>query len=535
MTEQSATRRWYLWALLALICVYGLYLRTGKLTTTWMNPDEGIYLHASSLPNYGRMLQATTPHHHPPLYFSLLWLIRKVTDDYLLFRSISLVSGVASIWLFFLIGAEVGGAAGGIAIALLAALSPASINLSQLVRPYMLSLVFLQIGVLGALRFARGQGNGALRLFAWGFGVAVLLHYNAVAVIAGIDIALLAWFLMRKIGRPDLIRLIKAHQPLFWCAMVGAMVNLQFSFANPQAQGLRETIYRALFIHEPSQLLTNTVGMIGYLADPERALLGALFLLLSVMICLAARRDLPVLACLAGLGFSLALAAFQIYPYGGSRHSFHLIVFALLPIAGAVGLCAARGALGWSLIALATIKLATLPPGSGLASYAAQNQLVPFPSRIEFPVDKTALISLYEELERTKDQGGTVVVDQQSFYVIAILLRRSGIEAVEELRYRWGKRILLISRYWHLNTESDLAGIRKVAIQERKKRDPETPEGDPDVSFLLAGGWGYADIAPRIRELAQSGSARILADGEGAFMFELDGPAAPDNAPRMNE
>ena len=97
---------------LALVVV-GFVLRVRGLSEYWLNPDEGIDYGILTAGSFGDFWTGVIANAHPPLYYLVLRGAGFLTWDFVWLRGTSLLFGTAAIWLFWLLGRELGGAGKG--------------------------------------------------------------------------------------------------------------------------------------------------------------------------------------------------------------------------------------------------------------------------------------------------------------------------------------------------------------------------------------------------------------------------------------
>lgn len=127
---------------LLLILFLGALLRIYRLGSGSIWTDEGICLHVASqpflrIPSFIMEINE----HHPPLYFWFLHLWSRLGRDEFTLRLITVIFGVISIYALYLLGKLILGENLGLLAALLFALSPYHIWLSQEIKMYTLIIL----------------------------------------------------------------------------------------------------------------------------------------------------------------------------------------------------------------------------------------------------------------------------------------------------------------------------------------------------------------------------------------------------------
>jgi 4-amino-4-deoxy-L-arabinose transferase-like glycosyltransferase len=120
----------------------------------------------------------------PPLYFLLAKLTTQVSLTTEMLRLPSLLAGVATIPLVYLVGVRTVGRQAALLASALAALSPFLIYYSAEARAYQLAVALTLGSTLALLRAAEGDGRGWWVLYAACTWTAMLTHYTAAFLLA---------------------------------------------------------------------------------------------------------------------------------------------------------------------------------------------------------------------------------------------------------------------------------------------------------------------------------------------------------------
>jgi len=163
-------------ALIVLIILLGAAVRFFSLADDNLWADEGLCALAAGRGSIGEVVTTViTEDNHPPLYYVLLHLWRRVagSSDWAL-RAFSALLGTLTIPLVFAVARRLVGGPGALWAAVFAALSPISVHFSQEARMYALLTLLLALIWYFGLRL-RHEGDAAA---IWGFMlVAVVLPY----------------------------------------------------------------------------------------------------------------------------------------------------------------------------------------------------------------------------------------------------------------------------------------------------------------------------------------------------------------------
>lgn len=160
---------WRQWLPIALILLLatGLYLYQLGTESMWIDELYSINDAKGIFPN---------PGFTRPVYYILLrvWMLFGTSDSWL--RSLSVVFGLASVFLTYQLGRRVAGEATGLIAALLLTLSPLFINYAQMVRMYSLSTC---LAIAGSLALVYALENPTNSLMAWWACTRVLMYLTA--------------------------------------------------------------------------------------------------------------------------------------------------------------------------------------------------------------------------------------------------------------------------------------------------------------------------------------------------------------------
>ncbi len=445
---------------LALACVLlGLFLRAGGLETYWLSPDEGTYVDAVTAPTWAELGRKIAPQPHPPLFHVVLRPIALATSDIALLRLPSLVFGcLAILGLSLLARAGAGGVAGLVA-GLLAALSPAAILLSQLVRPYSLQLFTLSFGLCFLIRYLRRNRRADLFGFSLWMCLALLTHYSSVLILLAADALVLGRLLGRRLARNQIKTLSLAHLPL---AVV--LLALYFLHLRPGvlAQPLGVPHWLEPFVHEtPGDLWLAWIDLHRYIFGFAYGALSILLAILGFLAAAASRR--ATLAALAASSLMIgALASLlQVYPFGSARHASYLAVVVIPLVAlGVVFLLERRGL--WQVVAMLGLALMLVFPG--VVDRAIGSPRVAPNHQVE-QVTPARVIRNQEALFRKiQSRPGILVVDKQTYFALIPQLgpaRASShaeghrgcpldVEGAGIEHFHWGATRVLVNRAWRL-------------------------------------------------------------------------------------
>lgn len=181
-----------LWLGLGLCIAAGLYLRLSvysqsvvgdELSTLWIVDNHGLGGVISFVSGDGEI--------SPPLYFVLAWFASKLGGAPELVRLPSLLAGLASLPLYFLIGKRLFSRGAGVVAASVAALSPFLVYFSANGRSYSVMIFLLLLSLLTMLIAAEDGRKRWWAAYALSSCLAMYTHYTAAFVL----IAQLGWLL----------------------------------------------------------------------------------------------------------------------------------------------------------------------------------------------------------------------------------------------------------------------------------------------------------------------------------------------------
>lgn len=178
-----------------LLLALALRLREALAAPLWY--DE-LYTLAALKRDWAGVLAVMRADVHPPLHFVIGWAWYRFADSDLALRALPLASGLAGIaYLWALARAWFGRPAADLA-ALLLALHPWHVYVSQEARSYSLLWLLLTLASLGAWRWSEDGRRGNAALFVGAAALALWTHYLAALVL----FAQFAWGVLRLAREP---------------------------------------------------------------------------------------------------------------------------------------------------------------------------------------------------------------------------------------------------------------------------------------------------------------------------------------------
>lgn len=483
---------------LALVVV-GFVLRVRGLSEYWLNPDEGIDYGILTAGSFGDFWTGVIANAHPPLYYLVLRGAGFLTWDFVWLRGTSLLFGTAAIWLFWLLGRELGGrgragTASGLVAAGLLAVNAEAITHSQVLRPYAL-VVFLLAAALHQLLRYRSEPN---RRNLIGYGVllslAVLCHYSAALALAAFS-ALIVYDWIRGWDRVAWKRLVRGHAvPVLifaglYAAQVGTMLDsdlMELAFGP-------EGWLSAWLVQSPADAWNSLVSYQILLLPPSLRFRAALLMLTAIAVSALARdKSVAVLAGTALLA-ALAASALGVYPFGPTRHNAWLMVFTV-PALGVLGghlVAAGRrkgllasGVLLAVLFAGAPLERALIGP-----SYASDALLRQ--ATDEKVLKRVELAALVVNQLGREGEPRIILMSEQSYNLMMPLYAGARDQAQYSadsalFRFSYGAREVVVARRWDWETADDVSDL----LTSLPNALPGLIRDEPWRVLLVAGGWG---------------------------------------------
>jgi mannosyltransferase len=315
----------------------------------------------------------------PPLYFVVAWLFGKIGDPFVWLRMPSLLAGVATVPLVYVLGARTVGRAAGLAGAALFALSPFAIFYASEARAYALMTLIVVLSTLALLRALETNERRWWVAFALLQAAAMYSHYTAAFVLA----AQFGWAFLTHADRRLPLFLSSAAAAVLFAPWVPMMID-DSNAPNQRIIGEFEPFGVRTVARNTGRLVDG--GPFAPLTDlpgtPAFVLLGLATLIGLAGLALALRRGpRPALADRAVLIGLLALAApvgAAIYSAGSNDlyvarnliSSLPYLALALGALLTALPRAAAVPALGLAIAALAIGGFGTLEADTQRPAYA---------------------------------------------------------------------------------------------------------------------------------------------------------------------
>jgi hypothetical protein len=324
-----------------LLVALGLAARMLAARGAYLMPDEALHLRVAGAPTLAETYRLSRTTAHPPLFMFLLHFWKPAGPVGWTSRLLPIAIGGPFLWAAYRWIRRLYGTSAALATLVLLAFLPSLVLLSAELRGYSL-LLWLTAAALGALERAF-QTLSPLWMVVFGAlaALALLSHYAAIWFI----LATFAYAAVRLWMENPPARLVGA-----WAASEGALAGLAgFLYATHVSKlrgGALETEaridwLRTSYFHPEREgalrfLGRQTLALFQYFFSTPIGGVLALALFLGAVAWLAAKRQPS--AILLGLPFVLSAAAglADLYPYGGTRHSAGLALFAAAGVGFAV-------------------------------------------------------------------------------------------------------------------------------------------------------------------------------------------------------
>lgn len=494
-----------------LLVAAGAILRVRGLSEYWLNADEGIYYSTLTRASADAFWAEVAANAHPPAFYLLLRWLGFLTWDFVWLRGASVVFGVAAIWVFWLIGRELGGSGprgvtAGVVAAAFLALNPEAVILSQVLRPYMLVVLLLGGALLALLRYRRAPDVRNLFGYATFLGVAVLTHYSAALAIGVFSLVLLHDALTRHLPGSALQGLLAAHAvPTLLLAglyvvHLGAALESELMGEALDPGGWLS----AWLIDGPGAAWDSLVAYQAFHLPPSFRV-RALVLLSAAVAVSALGRDRTVAVLAAGaITIAIAVSALGVYPFGPSRHNAWLVVFTIPALGWLAGVLVTssrpRALLGAGALLVAFV--AGIPLEGVLGGAEARSGPIRTNATEEQVLRRADLAPLIVERMAPDAEPRIILMTEQSYNVL-MPLYASERELVTPSRessafyFDYGTRKVVVARRWDWTGGQDVARLLAAF--------PELLADDPSTVLVVAGGWG-SNLFARVPELERIGA-----------------------------
>jgi predicted membrane-bound mannosyltransferase len=354
------------------VVAVGLAFRIAAPLGTYLSGDEATHFEIASVPTKD-LYRATLTEAHPPLFFLVLHSWRLLGNSEVVLRLLSALLGASFLAVGYRWVRRLTGSGEALFALIVLAFSPALVALSAEVRGYTLLLMLMASALLVLERALERRSGRGLAFFSLLLYLAILTHYAAI------------WFTL-AVGVYALARMRRGLLPArvlgTWIAFqVGAAALYLYLYlthflslrggeleSHARTRWLRGEYFQSEVGGVLAYLVRQTIGLFRYLlGSGTSAWVGALLAVTGIAVLTSRRRPaalLLALPVLIGAGAGVA----GVYPYGGTRHSAHLLPFAAAAIA--TGVCAVTRGRLWPALLLGLV----LVPVSFSTTPAVENR-----------------------------------------------------------------------------------------------------------------------------------------------------------------
>jgi hypothetical protein len=319
------------------VVAVGLAIRIAAPLGTYLSGDEATHFEIANVATKD-LYRATLTEAHPPLFFLVLHVWRLLGKSEIVLRLLPALFGAAFLAVGYTWVRRLLGTGEALYTAMLLCFSPALVALSAEVRGYSLLLLLLVSALLVLERALENRSARGIALFSLLLFLAILTHYAAV------------WFTI-VVGVYCVARIRRDRQParvvVTWIIFQLGAVGLYLYFylthflvlrggdleSHARTRWLRGEYFQSEVGAVFEYLGRQTLGLFRYLlGSATSGWVGALLAVTGIAVLASRRRHaalLLALPVLIGAGAGIA----GVYPYGGTRHSAHLLPCAAAAIA----------------------------------------------------------------------------------------------------------------------------------------------------------------------------------------------------------
>jgi len=372
-----------------LLVVVGLVVRLKLAAATFLNADEALHFMAANQDSWKLTYHASLTLSHPPLLIFVLHVWRMLGTREIILRLPSVLAGSAFCWIFFRWLSDLFGPETGFMGLIFASFLPPMIALSAEVRQYAL-LLFFAISTLYLLERALAQNSAGKMAYCFlCLWLATLSHYSAFLLAA----ALTAYSLVRMMQQPP----ARGVFGVWLTGQIGELLLaslLYYTYISPLGRSALHGWMGDTYLHnsyfDPERhhvllfVFTRSASVFQYLLGQAAVgdVLFVAFLAGTVLIWKAPRLgSIPVprglLIALLWLPFAMncGAALLDLYPYGGTRHSIFLAIFAIAGISVTLDRLVGRYLGAGPALAALIVTLCNLFPSHRLPYIARADQM----------------------------------------------------------------------------------------------------------------------------------------------------------------
>jgi len=326
-----------------LVLTAGLLIRLWVASGTFLNPDEALHYLLANQSSWRLAYQASLTNAHPPLLTLVLHFWRGVDSSEFALRLPSVIAGTAFCWIFFKWLTRIFGQVAGFIGLILVTFLPPVIALGVELRQYALLLFFLATSAYLLERALAENSPGVILLSAISLDLALLSHYSAILFAAAIGV-----YSLLRVPAPRPSAKVMAAWVMGQASTLGLIAvlyvthisRLKGDYAAGTIYGwLANSFFRPGHDNPLLFVIARTGGVFQYVFGQLAVGDIAFLTFLAGVVLLWRKKIMPAalnvppwqLGTFLVLPFALGAGAaiVRIYPYGGTRHSAFLIMFAV--------------------------------------------------------------------------------------------------------------------------------------------------------------------------------------------------------------
>lgn len=331
-TRESWLRRHCDLFALAIVAM-GFGLRIAAAQGRSLSGDEAVHYLLVNLPRALDVYKASLNNAHPPLFFLLLHFWIPLGSSELFLRLLPATLGGGFLWVAYRWSLILLGRSAALITLVLLSFSPSLISLSAEVRDYTLLLLTMTASLLLFEHAMERRSPLRMAASAAFLSLALLTHYSA-------------FFVVLTLFVYGLVRLRRGRLPAAvvktWAACQAGVGLLCLGLAGTHVADLRGSslerlvmtrMLRAEYFQADQDslfdfLFRQTAAVFRYLCGSATA--GAVAFALAVLglVILAIKRNPSALLLTLPFLFDAGASLVDVYPYGGTRHSVFLLLFA---------------------------------------------------------------------------------------------------------------------------------------------------------------------------------------------------------------
>ena len=347
-------------AVALLLVGLGLMARLRAAHGAFFTPDEALHLRIAASRSLWETYRGSLGNAHPPLFLFLLHGWQRIAQSDWQLRLLPVACGTGFLWFAYRWAVSAFGQACGLVTLAYLSFLPSVVLISSELRAYAL-LLCLIAAALVALERAWATGSASWLWLSSGLtALAILTHYAAFRFAAAVFAYAAARMLIERRPRRFVAVWMAGQAALLALAAFLIVSHVASLRGSPLEREVQRTWLRESYWlgseSAPRFLVRQTLALFQYLFSSPAAGAVALVLFLGGTAWLASRRSAKAILLAAPFLVAAAGGLLAIYPYGGTRHSVDLSLFAC---AGAgIALARLAGERLWVAIAVAGVLVA---------------------------------------------------------------------------------------------------------------------------------------------------------------------------------